>query len=93
MEGIRGMIPTLCPYRFHQGNAAFRHIGNRLLDDPTPMQPGKGPCCATRERDSWCKSSVIVGWYEQLVPYEVQDHELVAVQLQPETARIVVDQG
>lgn len=41
VEGDRGMIRALCPYRFHQDNAAFRHIGNRLLGDPTPTQAGE----------------------------------------------------
>lgn len=41
VEGNRGMIRALCPYRFHQDNIAFRHIGARLLDDPTPVQAGE----------------------------------------------------
>jgi hypothetical protein len=41
VEGDRGMIRALCPYRFHQDNAAFRHIGERLLGDPTPAQAGE----------------------------------------------------
>lgn len=39
--GDRGMIRALCPYRFHQDNAAFKHIGERLLGDPTPTQAGE----------------------------------------------------
>lgn len=39
--GERGLIRALCPYRFHQGNTAFQHIGNSLLDDPTPTQAGE----------------------------------------------------
>lgn len=41
VEGDRGMIRALCPYRFHQDNTAFRHIGARLLDDATPVQAGE----------------------------------------------------
>lgn len=41
VEGERGMVRALCPYRFHQDNTAFRHIGNRLLDDPSPTQVGE----------------------------------------------------
>lgn len=39
--GERGLIRALCPFRFHQGNTAFQHIGNSLLDDPTPTQAGE----------------------------------------------------
>lgn len=41
VEGDRGMVRALCPYRFHQDNTAFRHIGARLLGDPTPVQAGE----------------------------------------------------
>lgn len=41
VDGQRGMIRALCPYRFHQDNTAFQHIGNRLLDDPAPIQAGE----------------------------------------------------
>ncbi len=41
VDGDRGMIRALCPYRFHQDNAAFRHIGERLLGDPSPTQAGE----------------------------------------------------
>jgi hypothetical protein len=41
LDGDRGMIRALCPYRFHQGDTAFRHIGARLLGDPTPTQVGE----------------------------------------------------
>lgn len=37
-EGDRGMIRALCPYRFHQNDVAFKHIGDRLLSDPIPTQ-------------------------------------------------------
>lgn len=40
-EGERGLIRALCPYRFHQGNTAFQHIGKSLLGDPTPTQAGE----------------------------------------------------
>lgn len=41
VEGERGLIRALCPYRFHQDNTAFRHIGGRLLDDVIPTQVGE----------------------------------------------------
>jgi len=41
LPGERGMIRALCPYRFHQGNTVFRHIGQRLLDDQDPKQMGE----------------------------------------------------
>lgn len=41
LEGDKGMIRALCPYRFHQGNIAFQHIGTRLLNDPNPLQAGE----------------------------------------------------
>lgn len=41
VEGDRGRIRALCPYRFHQDNTVFRHIGERLLGDPTPIQAGE----------------------------------------------------
>jgi hypothetical protein len=41
VEGERGLIRALCPYRFHQGNTAFHHIGKSLLGDPTPIQAGE----------------------------------------------------
>lgn len=41
LEGDRGMIRALCPYRFHQDDVAFRHIGYRLLGDPNPTQVGE----------------------------------------------------
>ena len=41
VDGERGMVRALCPYRFHQDNTAFRHIGERLLDDPAPRQMGE----------------------------------------------------
>jgi len=41
VDGERGLIRALCPYRFQQGNTAFKHIGNSLLGDPTPTQAGE----------------------------------------------------
>lgn len=41
VDGERGLIRALCPYRFHQDNTAFRYIGNRLLGDPAPTQVGE----------------------------------------------------
>lgn len=41
VEGVRGMIRALCPYRFHQDKTAFQHIGNRLLGDEAPIQAGE----------------------------------------------------
>ncbi|MXQ07881.1 hypothetical protein GQ651_08485 [Alphaproteobacteria bacterium GH1-50] len=40
-EGERGMLRALCPYRFHQDDTVFRHIGEHLLDDPAPKQVGE----------------------------------------------------
>jgi hypothetical protein len=39
--GPRGKIRALCPYRFHQDNAVFRHVGSRLLGDLAPVQVGE----------------------------------------------------
>lgn len=39
--GDRGKVRALCPYRFHQDNTAFRHIGERLLGDGAPRQVGE----------------------------------------------------
>lgn len=41
IESERGMIRALCPYRFHQNDVAFQHIGSRLLSDPMPAQVGE----------------------------------------------------
>jgi len=41
--------------------------------------------------DSSHESSVITGRYEQLGPYEIQDHELVVLQRCIEAARIAID--
>lgn len=39
--GDRGKVRALCPYRFHQGNTVFRHIGEQLLGDADPKQMGE----------------------------------------------------
>ena len=41
VTGERGMVRALCPYRFHEADTVFRHIGQRLLSDPTPRQMGE----------------------------------------------------
>jgi len=41
VDGDRGMLRALCPYRFHEKDIAFRHIGHRLLGDPAPQQAGE----------------------------------------------------
>lgn len=38
VTGTRGAIRALCPHRFHQDNIVFRHVGERILGDPTPVQ-------------------------------------------------------
>ena len=40
----------------------------------------EGLCCTNGVRDSLFESSMVAGGYEQLGPYEVQDHELVDLQ-------------
>lgn len=37
-------------------------------------------CCTNQLKESLFESRVIAGGYEQLVPHEVQDHELVGLQ-------------
>lgn len=41
VQGERGKVRALCPYRFHQSNTVFRHIGERLLGDAEPEQMGE----------------------------------------------------
>jgi Restriction endonuclease NotI len=41
VEGDKGMLRALCPYRFHQSNTVFQHIGERLLGDPMPALAGE----------------------------------------------------
>lgn len=41
VTGDRGMLRALCPYRFHQGDTVFQHIGRKLLGDEKPEQKGE----------------------------------------------------
>lgn len=41
VPGERGKVRALCPYRFHQDDTVFRHIGQHLLADPLPVQMGE----------------------------------------------------
>jgi hypothetical protein len=41
VAGDKGMLRALCPYRFHQLNTVFQHIGERLLSDPNPVLAGE----------------------------------------------------
>lgn len=41
VHGERGKVRAMCPYRFHQNNTVFRHVGEQLLDDPDPKQMGE----------------------------------------------------
>jgi hypothetical protein len=41
VTGDKGMLRALCPYRFHQSNTVFQHIGERLLADPNPDLAGE----------------------------------------------------
>jgi len=41
VAGERGMVRALCPYRFHQDNTVFKHVGQRLLGDENPEQLGE----------------------------------------------------
>lgn len=41
IEGNRGRLRALCPWRFHQDGTAFDHIGERLLSDPAPIRAGE----------------------------------------------------
>lgn len=38
VEGEKGLLRALCPYRFHQGDIVFKHVGENLLDDAAPKQ-------------------------------------------------------
>jgi len=38
VEGEKGLLRALCPYRFHQGDIVFKHVGEALLDDADPEQ-------------------------------------------------------
>jgi len=41
IDGNRGRLRALCPWRFHQEGTAFDKIGERLLSDPTPTRAGE----------------------------------------------------
>lgn len=41
IEGERGRLRALCPWRFHQCGTAFDKIGERLLADPKPTRAGE----------------------------------------------------
>lgn len=41
VTGDRGRIRALCPYRFHENNTVFRHLGQELLGDSEPEQIGE----------------------------------------------------
>jgi hypothetical protein len=41
VPGERGRLRALCPWRFHQHGTAFKQVGERLLDDPDPIQVGE----------------------------------------------------
>lgn len=41
IDGNRGRLRALCPWRFHQDGTAFDKIGERLLADPTPTRAGE----------------------------------------------------
>lgn len=38
VDGEKGLLRALCPYRFHQGDIVFKHVGEALLGDPAPKQ-------------------------------------------------------
>ena len=41
IDGNRGRLRALCPWRFHQDGTAFDKIGELLLSDPTPVRAGE----------------------------------------------------
>lgn len=41
IDGERGRLRALCPWRFHQDGTAFDKIGESLLADPTPLRAGE----------------------------------------------------
>ena len=41
IEGQRGRLRALCPWRFHQDGTAFDKIDERLLSDPAPIRAGE----------------------------------------------------
>lgn len=38
VEGERGLLRSVCPYRFHQGDKIVKYVGRGLLQDPDPIQ-------------------------------------------------------
>ena len=41
LDGERGQLRALCPWRFHQNGIVFDKIGERLLSDPAPLRAGE----------------------------------------------------
>lgn len=41
IDGERGQLRALCPWRFHQDGAVFDRIGEALLSDPSPLRIGE----------------------------------------------------
>ena len=41
IEGDRGRLRALCPWRFHQNGTAFKIVGEHLLADPDPIRAGE----------------------------------------------------
>lgn len=41
IDGNRGRLRALCPWRFHQDGTAFDKIGQRLLSEPNPTRAGE----------------------------------------------------
>ncbi|WP_185962222.1 transposase [Palleronia caenipelagi] len=79
--------PDLNPIEmaFSKLKAHLRRIGARTFTSLFPALSEicdlyTRPCCTNLVRDSLLESSVIAGRYEQLGPYEGQDHELVGLQ-------------
>ncbi|SOC23796.1 NotI family restriction endonuclease [Stappia indica] len=41
IDGKRGRLRALCPWRFHQDGTAFDKIGESILSDPAPLRAGE----------------------------------------------------
>ncbi|MGZ9811865.1 NotI family restriction endonuclease [Pseudoroseicyclus sp. H15] len=41
IEGERGRLRALCPWRFHQDGTVFEKIGESILSDPAPLRAGE----------------------------------------------------
>jgi hypothetical protein len=66
VQGDRGMVRALCPYRFHQDNTAFRYIGDLLLSDADPAQMGEvGFLTSTGNLDS--QAGADVGYIDMIL--------------------------